>query len=311
MRIKQTLTFVLAFIVLLATSPSVAIAQSGNLVDIVLEPPEVTGKKGDTFELTVKAIPNGQEFKVMDVFLDFDPAYLEVVDMDPDKPGIQITPGTTLTFLLATAVDNSRGEITHCAGLPGGADSPDDVFTVANITFRIKADAAGTTEITFHTQQPRQTIVAYNGSSVLGTLSGAAVTVEATSAPEPPAEETESSPPPPSEELPEAAETSEPAETPEAAETPEVAETPESAETSEPAETPELTTVTEETAETPASAVVEAKPAPSPDSTSEPPGPPELTSETSAGFAWWWVLLIILLVVAVGLGSFIVVRRRG
>ena len=247
---KQILNFIVGLIILLAASQSVATARSENLVDIVLEPPIITGEKGETFKLTIKAIPNSQKMAAMDIFLDFDPAYLEVVDANPDKPRIQIEPGNILTLLLATEVDNSNGEIAYCAGMPLGTDSPDDAFTVASVTLRIKADAIGTTALTFHTEMPRQTMVAYKGNSVLGALSGAEVTVEATPTPVPPIVETE------------------PAPTPVATTTP------------VPTPVPVLT---------------------------ETPRP---TPETSAGFAKW-IPLIIGLVVVLGLGSFIMVRRRG
>jgi hypothetical protein len=182
MQKKRIMSVLLGLILLAAASPGTAIAESENLVDIALEPPSITGVKGETIEVTIRAIPNGQKMAAMDVFLDFDAAYLEVVDVQPDEPGIQIEPGTTLALPLATKVDNSRGEITYCAGMPFGMDSPDDAFTVASVTFRLKEDTAGATEITFHTEMPRQTMVAYKGNPVLGSLTGTAVTVSAATA---------------------------------------------------------------------------------------------------------------------------------
>jgi len=241
----QIISFVLGLAILLTVSQSVAIARSENLVDIVLEPPMIKGENGETFALTIKAIPNSQKMAAMDVFLDFDPAYLEVVDVSPDEPGIQIEPGSILTLLLATEVDNSNGEITYCAGMPLGVDSPDDAFTVASLTLRIKADTVCTTALTFHREMPRQTMVAYKGNSVLGSLSGAEVNVGAASTPLPP--------------------------------------------------------------------VVETEPVPTPvAATTAVPVPAETsghTSETSGGFTMWISLIIGL--VALGLGSFIMVRRRG
>ncbi|MBA7714722.1 hypothetical protein ES703_123754 [subsurface metagenome] len=293
---RQILSLALAFIILLAVSPSVAIAQSENLVDLAIEPSEITGDKGGTFQLAIKAIPNGQKLAAIDVFLDFDPAYLEVVDFNPDKPGVQIDPGTTLTFLMAAEVDNSNGMITHSGIMPPGRESPDDAFTVANITFRIKANAAaGTTKITFHTQTPRNTIVAYKSNSILGLLSGATVTVGTASVPALLPEETESSPPP----------------------TSESSSTPPSEEVPESAETPEPTTVTDEADKTATTTTEETELAPAPDSSSAPTatttpggeGAPLTTPEIPAGFIWW-ILLIIALVVAAGLGGFIIARRR-
>ena len=174
---KRIVSVLLGLILLSAASPYTAIAQSEDLVDIVLEPPEITSVKGETFEVTVRAIPNGQKMAAMDVFLDFDATYLEVVDTQPDEPGIQIEPGTTLALPLAMEVDNSRGEITYCAGMPFGMDSPDDAFTVATINFQLKEHTASATEIKFHTEMPRQTMVAYKGNPVLGDLAGTAVKV--------------------------------------------------------------------------------------------------------------------------------------
>ncbi len=192
---KRIISVLLGLILLAAASPCTAIAESENLVDIALEPPAITGVEGETIEVTIKAIPNSQKIAAMDVFLDFDATYLEVVDVQPDEPGIQIEPGTTLALPLATKIDNSSGGITYCAGLPFGMDSPNDAFTMASVTFRLKEDTAGTTEITFHTEAPRQTMVAYKGNPVLGSLTGTTVTVSADTAASPPViEETESMP---------------------------------------------------------------------------------------------------------------------
>ncbi|MFC2071877.1 cohesin domain-containing protein [Chloroflexota bacterium] len=305
---RRILTLLLAFIILLTINTSVATAQSENLVDLVMEPPEITGKRGGTFELAIKAIPNGQKLVAMDVFLDFDPVYLEVVDSNPDVSGIQIDPGTILTSLMAAEVDNSNGRITHSTAM-FGRESPDDVFTVANITFRTKATAAaGATEITFHTEIPRKTEVAYDGNSVLGLISGATVTMEAASVPLPtiassPPPTTASSPPP-------TTESSLPP-TSESAPTPPPEEVPESA------EKPEPTMVTEETGETQTTPTKETEPAstatsassPTATTTTEPVRAPSPTPEASTGFAWW-ILLIIVPVVVGGLGGFIIMRRR-
>lgn len=182
---SQFVSVFLGFALLAMVIPCTASAQSDNEVDIVLEPGEVMAVVGEPFELTIKAIPNGQQLAAVDVFLDFNPAHLEVVDVHPDEPGIQIDPGATLATPLATKIDNSQGEITYCAGMPFGMASPDNTFTVATVRFQLKENATGTSEITFHTETPRQTMAAYKGNQVLGTLSGATVTVGSATAPSP------------------------------------------------------------------------------------------------------------------------------
>lgn len=193
---KNTLLSLLVFCMLLfALGQNTVFAQNADAVNLVLDPATVNVKPGDTFEIAVKAVPNNQQFQAMDVFLDFDPRVMEVVDALPAEPGIQVKPldkwpvqPTPLNpVILANQVDNFKGEITFCVGIPipktYDSNSP---VTVATVTFKVKANATGSAPITFHTVPGRQTQVAYSGVTVWGTLTGAGVAINTTPATVPP-----------------------------------------------------------------------------------------------------------------------------
>jgi hypothetical protein len=203
---RLTLYLVIVLLFLCVSSGVQAFAQTGSRVDLILDPAQVKVKPGDTFEVTIKAAPSSQELAAMDVFLDFDPQFLEVVDSLPDKSGVQIKPGTVLTQPLSensNRVDNSKGEIDFGAGMPlGKAYSEVTPLTVATVTFKTKPELTGSTEINFHDIAPRQTMVAYVGANVLGTAKGASVNISeppppAPPAPEPPAPPAAAPPPAP------------------------------------------------------------------------------------------------------------------
>ena len=68
---KRIMSVLLGLLLLSAATPCTAVAESENLVDVVLEPPSIVGVKGTTIEVAISAIPNGQQMAAMDVFLDF------------------------------------------------------------------------------------------------------------------------------------------------------------------------------------------------------------------------------------------------
>lgn len=195
--LRKTPSALIAFLILaLAVSSSPVFAEATGKVDLTLDPATVSGKPGDTFELTIKAVPSSQKLVAMDVFLDFDPHFLEAVDSLPSVAGVQIKPGTVLTLLFANNVNNAAGDISFGAGMPPGTEYGDTApLTVATVTFKIKETIPGSTEVKYHTGDPRQTLVAYAGDAVQGSLTGASITIAPPAAPPPPPAVAASPPP--------------------------------------------------------------------------------------------------------------------
>lgn len=137
-----------------------------GVVDLVLLPPHHTVNAGDTFDVTIEAQRHGQEIHGIDVFLNFDPTYLEVES---------ITPGVALDIVLVEVFDNDAGTLGYSAGrlVP---PFPGDTFDVAVVTFRAKA-GTDSTPISFHHDSPRQTLAVFDGVSKLDETIGATVTI--------------------------------------------------------------------------------------------------------------------------------------
>jgi peptide/nickel transport system substrate-binding protein len=94
---------------------------------------------GQTFKLDIKTSTGSiQQVSGVDAFIKFDPSKLEVVDMDVEKAGIQVTPGTALDTVIINSADNTGGLVSYSAGKLG-PPFPSGTFTVASIQFRIRA----------------------------------------------------------------------------------------------------------------------------------------------------------------------------
>jgi hypothetical protein len=145
-------------------------------VNASVQPAIETVGVGEVFELIIQAEAEDQLVSGIDAFVNFDPAYLEVVDADTGTPGIQIIPGSALPTVIVNEADNSIGTIDFSAGKLG-APFPTGTFTVATIEFRALAPTRPSTALTFSTTPPRETRVDYAGNDVTGTLTGGSVTI--------------------------------------------------------------------------------------------------------------------------------------
>ena len=146
-------------------------------VNLVLSPSTSNNMIGDTFDVILQAQSGSQQVVGVDAYLDFDPAKLAVVDMDPAVPGCQIASGAAFSMPIRNTADNTAGHIDYSAGainpLPSGT------FTVATIRFQALAATAPTTAITFSTSDVRHTEVCgdIQGTDVTGTLTGGVCTI--------------------------------------------------------------------------------------------------------------------------------------
>ncbi|MCK4722972.1 MAG: hypothetical protein KAT75_06695, partial [Dehalococcoidia bacterium] len=145
-------------------------------MDLSIQPPSETVGVGEIFELVIQADAGDQLVSGIDAFVDFDPAYLEVVDADAGTPGIQVIPGSALPTVIVNEADNSLGTIDFSAGKLG-APFPTNTFTVATIRFRALASTSPSTAVCFSTDPPRQTRADYAGNDVTGTLTCGTVTI--------------------------------------------------------------------------------------------------------------------------------------
>ena len=126
-------------------------------------------RTGQEFEIAVKV--NAGYTRPVDtaqVYLDFDPATLEVV---------AIRPGPHLEYPLQSSTDNDRGRLAYAAGTLGYP--LEFSFTLARVIFRAKAPTTrGSTLIQFDdSRTTRQSKAIHEGRDITGDLGSVRVTV--------------------------------------------------------------------------------------------------------------------------------------
>jgi hypothetical protein len=155
------------------------------VIELRLDPPSPSVAVGNLFDLAIRVDAGSQPVDGAEVHLDFDPAYLQVVDASGDPAG-EIEDSGVLTTLIINQANNSTGQIDFAAGMLQG-ELPSGTFLLATVHFRaLTSTAAGSTSVAFVTELPRQTNVTYSGHSVLAGVHDAAVrigVVTATSTP--------------------------------------------------------------------------------------------------------------------------------
>lgn len=141
----RILALVLALVWLLAL-PSVAQAAGKPSLKLAVKPSKVAVGQEVTVEVDVK---NASPVYGLDVRLVFDPNLWEVVDADPQAPGLQFEPGTFIdpskSFILQNGIDGQSGAVDYALTLLNPAPEAQGNGQVLRVTLR--ARAAGSTTI--------------------------------------------------------------------------------------------------------------------------------------------------------------------
>ncbi len=140
-------------------------------VALSLAPSATQTMQGQVITLNVVAAAGSQQVDAVQVYLDYDPTALAVVDASGHFT-TSITAGTGLPAVFLNQVDPSRGYVDFMASSLGGAPAS-GTFTVA--TLRLRVLKAGTSWIRFSLDAWRGTNATYQGESVLGDLQAAQV----------------------------------------------------------------------------------------------------------------------------------------
>ncbi len=128
-----------------ATSSLPGLSPAGT-VTVYLDPATSSVSSGEVFTLAIKVAAGGEAVDSADVFVDFDPTYLEVVSVS----------GSGVLDESGKAWDNDLGEVFY--GVADLNKTASATFTLATITFRATAASSGT-PVTFHAASPRKTTV--------------------------------------------------------------------------------------------------------------------------------------------------------
>jgi hypothetical protein len=147
-------------------------ATAAGTVQVSIKPVSSLVIEDQLFAVDIQVAADQQPVDGAEVHLDFDPLYLEVVNVDGD-PTNAIESGGALDVLLRNYVNNVDGEIDFAAGT-FSSTLPSGTFTLATIRFKaLQPTGEDSTQVGFITQLPRKTDVTHAGGSVLaGTISG-------------------------------------------------------------------------------------------------------------------------------------------
>ncbi len=133
-------------------------------VTIGLHPASLAVIPGRVFAMDVVIDATSQEVDSAQVYIDFDPSYLTVVD-EAGEPASEIMAGRALPDTIFNAVDNQVGQIGYAACYVAQGASLQLPFVLATIRFRAE-ELTPRTDVTFHLDAPRATKVNIGPSSV-------------------------------------------------------------------------------------------------------------------------------------------------
>ncbi|MBI4498910.1 MAG: IPT/TIG domain-containing protein, partial [Chloroflexi bacterium] len=149
-------------------------------VHLALRPAAEVVRVGQVFrvEVVASAVQGGVDS--VDLFLEFDPATLQLVD-ETGAPATALTAGLHLPVALRSVLDHERGRLALSAGRAPLAPPPGGTFTVATLFFKALA-ASPEAHLALGLSAAAPTTVHYQGRSVLGSVSyGSLAILEETS----------------------------------------------------------------------------------------------------------------------------------
>lgn len=161
---NRSLTRTLLVAVSILTA-SIAGAQSA---EVLHNPSQVEITEGETFEVMVEVHSGEQLISVADVYMHFDPQYLEVLEVSVPEGGME-------AISIAPAFNNSAGTI-EMGSFQMSGQMPSGVTEVLQITFRGIASTPITSVEHPSGAFPRS-ILAYAGVNHLGTIGPLDITI--------------------------------------------------------------------------------------------------------------------------------------
>ncbi len=148
----------------------------GSGVDLRIAPLLSTVAEGTVFPVQIVVDAGSQRVDAVEVHLDFDPSYLQVVDA-AGNPSSTIIDGTALGARIQNLANNATGTIDYAAGT---FDAPvNGTFVLASMYLRALRDTAGgSTPLHFVLELPRKTDVQYSARSVLRQVFDGAIRIQ-------------------------------------------------------------------------------------------------------------------------------------
>jgi len=147
----------------------VAVSPLTDTVTLSLVPGFVETSVGEVFGVDIMAESRTQPFDTVQVYLDFDPTRLQVVD-ESGNPVTQTVP-ISPTMVLQNEVDNEAGRVNYAVRVPFGDPPLTGRVQVARLYFRaVAATPPEGTMLEFNWTLPRRTDILSGINSVLGRI---------------------------------------------------------------------------------------------------------------------------------------------
>jgi hypothetical protein len=146
--------------------------QADPATTVTISPSPLTIKLGETGTVSIY-INNVVNLYGVDIRLSFDPAKLEVVDADPGKAGVQMTPGDfpQPDFLVRNVADNTAGTITYAVTQMNPTPEKSGSGIAFQFTLRGLSDGTSTLHFT------QVTLADRNGSSIYAVANDGTVNI--------------------------------------------------------------------------------------------------------------------------------------
>ncbi|MBM4429592.1 MAG: hypothetical protein FJ026_04485, partial [Chloroflexi bacterium] len=148
---------------------------AAGTVHLGIEPPSASVMKDQVFPLQIQVDAGSQPIDGAEVHLNFDPAYLQVVDSN-GNPASTIESSNALDVPIQNIVANGQGHIDFAAGTFDAP--PSGTFVLATIRLKaLQSTHGGSTAMIFVDRQGSPTNVTYAGNSVMDGMDGGLVVV--------------------------------------------------------------------------------------------------------------------------------------
>ena len=151
-------------------------AGSATAATLSVSPTSQNINNGQNFTVSIMLNTSGQSIAGSDVFLNFNPSILQVVDADSNTGGVQVSAGSLMQNTLVNSVDNGLGKISLSQVASAGS-----TFTGSGVlaTVNFRAVAAGTSPVTFDFTlgSTVDSNIAIDGEDILSEVGNAGFTI--------------------------------------------------------------------------------------------------------------------------------------
>lgn len=174
----------------MASAPLFSFAQTASVTiggstsaTLALSPASGSYAAGDIFSVNIVLNTQGSQIQGVDiVYLNYNPAMLEVQDDDAGVAGAQIAPGALMATTALNSVDAGAGKVAFSQVTASGASYAGS-GTLATVRFKALSDGTAAVTFTFTQGSTVDTNVASSGADILASATGGSYVLSGTAVP--------------------------------------------------------------------------------------------------------------------------------